>query len=122
MDNELGRGEGQSKLWLLVVDMDLVVSWSDGIKFRFLSIPVWVSLIQRVAGLLMRGGVVDMVMVALSWVVALAFFSCCLVAEHFVSNLRFSEASFLFSSLSFLFSTFLLLIDSSRLLFLCLVS
>ena len=82
VDNKLGKEEDKRKVWLLVVDKDLVFSWPEGIKFTFLLIPVWVSLMHRVGGLVMRG-VVDMAMVALSWVVAVAFFSYCLVTKHF---------------------------------------
>ena len=79
VDSKQGKGEGESRVWLLVVEMDLMFSWTEEIKFRFLSIPV--SLIQEVGGLVMRG-VVTMVTVALLWVVALAFFSCCLETKH----------------------------------------
>ena len=55
VDNKLGKEEDKSKVWLLVVEMDLVFSWPEGIKSRFLSIPVWVSLIQRVGRLILGG-------------------------------------------------------------------
>ena len=65
--DKLGRGVAERKLRLFVVELDLLFSWPEGIKFRFLSIPVWVSLMQRVGlGRLVMLGVVGMVMVALS--------------------------------------------------------